>query len=127
MNDEHNITLTKAEFDLIEKSINAAQAALSHTDPTCWKFETSKCIKNIKETLQSAQNRSVSDQGEQKVFEVWLRSDDFDDLLVGIGTTEEKANEMRKYSEEEMGDGFKYEIIPSVVDQIIINDQPKNF
>lgn len=57
------------------------------------------------------------------MYTVWVLNDDFDDMLVGIATNKEKANEMKnKLLNTE---GFEYcecKIVEMKVDTMTIND-----
>lgn len=57
------------------------------------------------------------------MYAVWVLSDDFDDILVGIATNKEKANAMRnKLLNTEGFEHCECEIVEMKVDTMTIND-----
>ena len=61
------------------------------------------------------------------LYLIWSKCDDLDDMLVGVATTREKANQMIVKLEESFEDAFDYEVIPFEKNQVTINDKKYHF
>ena len=57
------------------------------------------------------------------VYSIWCKNDDMDDLLIGIATSEGKANEMIAAMEKEFEDTFNYSIVKEKLDTLCINNK----
>lgn len=58
-----------------------------------------------------------------KVWTVWISSEDTNPILVGIATTESIAEEMKATVEDEFDDTFKCEISCMDTNKMVMNDK----
>ena len=63
----------------------------------------------------------------KNIYLVWMMNDDTESILIGVATTEEKANKMIEKSKEIFEDDFEYNVQPWEEDVIIIDDVKHEF
>lgn len=63
----------------------------------------------------------------KEVYGIWCKNDDMDALLVGIATSEKKANDMIYTLKKEFEDEFEYTVVKEKLDTLCINGKEVAF
>ena len=59
----------------------------------------------------------------KEVYGIWCKNDDMDALLVGIATSEKKANDMIFALKKEFEDKLEYTVVKEKLDTLCINNK----